>query len=461
MRHEDDGYQFPSDFLWGVGNSAYQSEGGYDADGKGESIWDRYCHIPGNIIDGTSGDVATDFYHRYRDDIALMRELGVKHYRMSIAWSRVFPKGFGEVNRLGLDFYHRVIDCLIEHDIQPMVTLYWWDLPQSLQDMGGWANRQTAYYFNEFAKLVFTEFGDKVKNYITLDEPYCCAFIGHHLGTYAPGHRDFSEALLASYHMLLAHGMAVKSFRESRIGGKIGIALNLSDCQPATEKAEDIFATNLADGHRNRWFLDPMLKASFPSDLLEYFDRAGVVLPPIHDDDLQVMSERPDFIGLNFYSPHFYVHDESVWPLPYRSVKTGKPQNDIQWEIVPEALYNIMTRIVNDYGDIDLMVTANGSCVNDIIDRNGAIIDLPRIDYMANHIEQVARALQDGVRVLGYFAFSFTDNLEWALGYTKRFGLVYVDFNTQQRIVKQSARWFKQVVANNGLSCHHDEGASV
>lgn len=448
---KNNNFHFPEHFIWGVGNSAYQSEGAYREDGKGESIWDRFCQIPGNIIDAESGNVASDFYHRYEDDIKLMQELSVKHFRMSIAWSRVLPEGTGPVNQAGIDFYHRVIDCLIEHGIEPCVTLYWWDLPQKIQDRGGWANRKTCDYFEEYVQLVFKEYGSKVKLFITLDEPYCCAFIGHHLGTMAPGHRDFHEALAASYHLLLAHARAVRLFRDLKMEGKIGIALNLSDCNPGGSHKMDVYATQLADGLRNRWFLDPLLKGRFPQDLIDAFKENNIIVPEMLDEDLALMKGSVDFVGLNYYSPHFYVYDESGWPLPHRAVQVGKPINDIGWEIVPEALYNIMRRIVDDYGDIPLLVTANGNCVTDLIDRDGKIVDHARIDYMYRHIEQVARALRDGIDVIGYYAFSIFDNLEWALGFTKRFGLVYVDFKTQKRLPKESAYWFRDVMERNGL----------
>lgn len=443
---------FPESFIWGVGNSAYQSEGAHDLDGKGESIWDRFCHITGNILDGKSGDVATDFYHRYGDDIALMKELGYKHFRMSIAWSRVMPGGFGQTNPAGIAFYHDLIDCLLENGIQPMLTLYWWDLPQALQDRGGWANRETAFHFESYVKFILQEYGRQVKYYVTLDEPYCCAFIGHYLGTMAPGHRDYSEATLASYHLLLAHGLAVKAFRDSGLEGQIGIALNLSDCKPADADPLSAKAAYLADGIRNRWFLDPLFGRSFPGDITEELAASGVVLPQMQAGDLAIMSEPLDFLGLNYYSPHFYVDAPGEWPLPFKAVQVGKPLNDIGWEIVPEGLFNIMTRVVEDYGDIPFIITGNGNCVNDNIDRFGQIEDAQRIDYMARHLEQIKLAMDDGVKVLGYYAFSFMDNLEWALGYTKRFGLVYADFENQKRLAKKSARWYSQVIKDNGFS---------
>lgn len=442
---------FPNNFIWGAGNSAYQSEGGWNLDGSGESIWDRYCHIPGNILNGESGDVAGDFYHRYGETISLLKELGITHYRMSIAWTRIIPDGRGEVNRAGLDFYHKVFDAMLENGIQPFVTLYWWDLPQKLQDTGGWANRETADCYERYARVLFKEFGGKVKRWATFAEPFCVAFIGNYIGSYAPGIKDFSTALQVSYNILLAHGKAVDACRQLAPDCKIGITLNLSDCQPATDKAGDAAAAHRADGYRNRWFLDPIFKGGFPRDMLDWYRARGVVLPDIRPEDLELMNGKLDFLGLDYYSPHFFVEDTGNWPVQATAVKVGKPLNDIGWEMVPEALYNILQRVRKDYGDIELMVTENGNCVTDIPNRNGEIADDGRIDYMYHHLSQLQRAIGDGIRVSGYYAFSFEDNLEWALGYTKRFGLVYVDFKTQQRIIKHSGHWYGRVARQNGF----------
>lgn len=443
---------FPKDFIWGIGSSAYQSEGAWQEDGRGESIWDRYCHIPGNTFNGESGDVSSDFYHRYKEDIALLKKMGIRHFRTSIAWTRIIPDGKGEVNEKGIAFYHDVIDELKRNGIEPMITLYMWDLPQKLQDIGGWANRDTTDYFERYARILFQEYGEDVKTWITFDEPFCGAFIGNYLGTYAPGLKDFSTALLVSYHMLLAHGKAVKACHELLPGAKIGVALNISDCKPATDKPQDIEAARRADGYRNRWFLDPLYKGKFPADMLDWYQSKNVVLPDIRKDDLAIMSTRQDFLGLNYYSPHFFVNDSNNWPVQCTSVKTGKPLNDINWEIVPEALYHILTRIRTDYGaDIEFQITENGSCQTDFPNVKHEIPDDYRIDYMYRHLIELDRAMKEGCHVSAYYAFCFTDNLEWALGYSKRFGLVYVDFATQERIVKKSGNWYSEVVRNNGF----------
>lgn len=442
---------FPQDFVWGVANGAYQSEGAWNEDGKGESIWDRYGHIPGNVHNFENGDVTTDFYHRYKDDIALMAKLGFRHFRMSIAWTRILPSGKGEVNPKGIDFYHNVFRELKKYGIEPMVTIYMWDLPQKLQDCGGWGNRETVDAFENYAKILFREYGDEVKTWVTFDEPFCGAFIGNYLGTYAPGLHDFSLALQVSYHMLLAHGRAVKACHDMLPGAKIGIALNLSDCKSATDKPADVEAAQRADGYRNRWFLDPLYKGSFPEDMLRYYADKGVVLPEIREDDLKDMSVRQDFLGLNYYSPHFFVYDPANWPVGATSVKTGRPQNDIAWEIVPEALYNIIKRVTDDYGPVEIQITENGSCQTDLVNRNHEVVDDGRIDYMYEHLKILHKAQQDGLNVTAYYAFCFTDNVEWALGFTKRFGLVYVDFKTQERIVKESGKWYAKVAADNGF----------
>ena len=442
---------FPENFIWGIGNGAYQSEGAWNEDGKGESIWDRYGHIPGNVWNGENGDVTTDFYHRYKEDIALLASLGIRHFRMSIAWTRILPDGRGAVNPKGIAFYHNVFAELEKYGIEPMVTLYMWDLPQKLQDAGGWANRDTADCFAQYARILFQEYGKEVSTWVTFDEPFCCAFIGNYLGTYAPGLRDFSTALQASYHMLLAHGKAVRACHEMLPGAKIGIALNLSDCKPATDRPEDAGAARRADGYRNRWFLDPLYKGYFPEDMLRLYREKGVALPEIREEDLEIMSERQDFLGLNYYSPHFFVSDEKNWPVGAASVKVGHPVNDIGWEIVPEALGNILRRVKEDYGDIEIQITENGSCQTDLVNREHRVVDDGRIDYMHRHLAVLREAISSGVRVTAYYAFCFTDNVEWALGFSKRFGLVYVDFGTQERIVKDSGRWYAGVAAENGF----------
>ena len=442
---------FPDHFIWGIGTSAYQSEGAWQEDGRGESIWDRYCHIPGNTFNGESGDMSSDFYHRYKEDIALLKKMGIRHFRTSIAWTRIIPDGRGEVNPKGIQFYHDVIDELLRQGIEPMITLYMWDLPQKLQDIGGWANREVTDYYERYARLLFREYGGKVKTWVTFDEPFCGAFIGNYLGTYAPGLRDFNTALLVSYHMLLAHGKAVRACHEMLPDAKIGIALNISDCKPATCKPADAEAAHRADGYRNRWFLDPLYKGSFPKDMLDWYEAQGVILPAISREDLKIISTRQDFLGLNYYSPHFFVDDPKNWPIRCASVKTGKPLNDINWEIVPEALYNILARIRADYGDVEIQITENGSCQTDILSHRREILDYCRIDYMHRHLVELERAIRAGINVTAYYAFCFMDNLEWALGYSKRFGLVYVDFETQERIVKASGRWYSQVVKQNGL----------
>lgn len=444
--------EFPKDFIFGVGNSAYQSEGAWNEDGKGESIWDRYCHTPGNVVDGESGDVASDFYHRYPEDIALMKQLGLRHFRLSVAWSRVIPDGSGEVNPKGIAFYHKLLDELAAAGIEPLLTISWWDLPQKLQDRGGWANRETVEHYERYARLLFGEFGGKVKRWVTFAEPFCVAFIGNFIGSYAPALKDFSTALQVSYHLLLAHGRAVAACREMLPEAKIGISLNLSDCKPATGAPEDAEAALRADGYRNRWFLDPLYKARFPQDMLDWYTAKGVVLPDIRPEDLAVMATPTDFLAIDFYSPHFFVHRPAVWPVGAAAVQAGHPVNDINWEIVPEALFNILERVKREYGDIEMMITENGSCATDLPNRNGEVLDDERIDYMYRHLIQLHRARTAGIRVTGYYAFSFTDNLEWALGFTKRFGLVYVDFKTQQRIVKQSGRWYSQVALDGGFA---------
>jgi len=441
---------FPKNFLWGVATSSYQIEGAWKEDGKGESIWDRFTHIPGKIANGDTGDVACDHYHLYREDVKLLKELGVKTYRLSISWPRVFPEGKGSPNKAGMEFYINLIKLLVDNGIKPAVTLYHWDLPQKLQDIGGWANKAVIDYYEQYAEYVFKELGSMVPIWITHNEPWVVSFEGNWQGVIAPGITDFSTALLVSHNLLVSHGRAVRLYRKMGFKGEIGITLNLVPMYPASQSEEDIEAAKRGDGFYNRWFLDPIFKGAYPSDMLEWYSQR-VVVPEITREDLEIINTPIDFLGVNYYSSGHVKAEPGIWPLDAINVPTGRDKTDSGWEINPQGLYDLLVRLHKDYKGIKIMITENGAAFNDIINREGNIEDDCRLDYLYRHFVEAHRAIQDGVNLKGYYVWSFLDNFEWADGYTKRFGLVYVDYATQKRILKRSGRWYREVIKNNGF----------
>lgn len=443
-------YNFPRDFLWGVATASYQIEGAWKEDGKGESIWDRFSHNPGNVQNGDTGDVACDHYHLYPEDVKLLKELGVKTYRLSISWPRIFPEGRGEPNEKGMEFYKKLIKLLVENGITPAVTLYHWDLPQKLQDIGGWANREVADYFEQYARYCFKELGALVPIWITHNEPWVVAFVGNYQGRHAPGIKDFSTALHVSHHLLLSHGKAVKAYREMGFKGEIGITYNVSSIYPASGSKEDLAAAGRQDGFLNRWFMDPVLKGKYPEDMLDWYS-TRVVLPDILPGDPEIIGTPVDFIGVNYYMPGYIKQDLEDWPLEVKGVTTGKDQTSMEWEIYPEGLYDLLVRFTKDYNGIKILITENGAAFNDIVNREGKVEDDNRLDYLYKHFAQAHKAIQDGVNLAGYYVWSFMDNFEWALGYSKRFGITYVDYKTQKRIIKKSGLWYKDVIKNNGF----------
>lgn len=440
---------FPSDFLWGVATASYQIEGAYNEDGKGESIWDRFAHTPGKIKDGTTGDVACDHYHRYREDIALLKELGVNAYRFSVSWPRIFPCGKGEVNQKGLDFYNALVDELLKQGIKPLLTLYHWDLPQPLQFHGGWTNTDTVQAFLEYAMLLFKTLGDRVELWATFNEPWCISFLSHELGEHAPGIKDRRTALQVAHNVLVAHGKAVKAFRGENLPGKIGIVLNLYPVHPLSESEQDKEAATLSDCYRNRWFLDPVFKGKYPEELLSVYQKLYGDFAKDYES-IQVASEKMDFLGVNYYSREVVSYDpKSI--LKSKTVKVEGKRTDMDWEIYPQGIQEILVRINREYGPIDLYVTENGAAFKDEM-KNGEIQDYERIDFLKEHFKNTYYAIQQGVPVKGYFVWSLMDNFEWAHGYSKRFGLFYVDYNDNlKRIPKESARWFKKFL-NNEIS---------
>lgn len=449
-------FNFPAGFLWGSATASYQIEGAVNEDGRSESIWDRFSHTPGKVLNGDTGDVACDHYHRWRDDVALMKSLGLKAYRFSVAWPRILPNGAGEVNQKGLDFYSALVDELLAAGITPFVTLYHWDLPQVLQDAGGWPERATCAAFVEYADVVSRHLGDRVKNWITHNEPWCVSFLSHQIGEHAPGWKDdWMAAFRAAHHVLLSHGQAVPVIRANSAGAEVGITLNFSWVEAASSAAADQMAARWADGYSNRWFIDPVYGRRYPADMVEAFTTAGLLpngLDFVQPGDMDVIATQTDFLGVNYYTRDVVKARSAETPLPEpaREVAT-LPRTEMDWEVYPDGLYKLLCRLYFDYDIPKLYVTENGCSYGDGPGADGAVHDRRRTEYLRSHFLAVHRAMLAGAPVQGYFVWSLLDNFEWAKGYTQRFGIVWVDYNTQQRIPKDSALWVKQVIANNGF----------
>ena len=441
---------FPPQFYWGTATASYQIEGGWNEDGKGESIWDTFSHTPGKIRDGSTGDVACDHYHRWKEDVALMKEIGCNAYRFSISWPRVIPKGKGKVNPLGLSFYDRLVDALLEANITPFITLYHWDLPQALQDEGGWANRDTAYYFAEYASVIAHKLGDRVKHWITHNEPWVVAWIGYGWGEHAPGIRNEKVAIQVSHHLLLSHGLAVEVLRDISPDSEIGITLNLSPIHPASDSEEDKLAASRQDGFLNRWFLDPVFRGHYPPDILELFSANA---PKVMPGDMAIIARRVDFVGINYYSRGIVRFNPKAGPLQAEGVAPeGAEFTEMGWEIYPPGIYEIIMRVWKDYQPKKIYITENGAAFADEIAPDGGVHDPKRIDYLREHFIQAHRAIEEGANLCGYFIWTLMDNFEWAHGFTKRFGIVYTDYPTQRRIMKDSALWYKNVIKENGVN---------
>lgn len=433
----------PHDFAWGTATSAYQIEGAVTEDGRSPSIWDTFSHTPGKIDNDDHGDVACDHYNRWREDIALMRHLGTNAYRLSLAWPRIVPGGDGPPNAKGLDFYDRLIDGLLDAGITPSVTLYHWDLPQVLQDRGGWPERDTAEHFAAYASLAAERFGDRVTQWATLNEPLCSAWIGHLEGRMAPGLTDLTAAVRASYHLLLGHGLATQAIRAAAPGAQIGIVNNLSTVEAASESPEDVAAARRVDGHTNRWWLDPVHGRGFPADMREVY---GVELPE-RAGDLATIAQPLDWLGLNYYFPAV-VSDDPAGPAPHAHQirRTGVPRTGMDWEIDAGGIETLLLRLTNEYGARKLYVTENGSSYPDVVRPDGTVDDPERTDYLIGHLAACASAARKGAPLAGYYAWSLLDNFEWAYGYDKRFGLVHVDYATQRRTVKGSGLRYADII---------------
>ena len=442
--------KFPENFLWGGATAAYQLEGAAKEGGRGESIWDRFSHIPGKTFNNETGDVACDHYHRFEEDVKLMKELGLKTYRFSIAWSRIFPNGTGTPNEEGVNFYRKLINCLIANDIIPAVTLYHWDLPQKLQDIGGWANREVTDYFEQYATYLFKEFGALVPIWITHNEPWVVSFVGNYEGRHAPGLTDFSTALQVSYHLLLSHGKAIKAYRKLGLKGQIGITLNMNPVYAASDSPEDVAAAERFNEYHNKWFADPILKGSFPEKLLKWYE-GKVVIPEITEEDLKIISTPVDFLGINNYFSSFVKYESNKWPMQLASVNVGKEKTEMGWEINPTGLKDLLLYLHKEYDGVKIFITENGAAFNDMVNREGKVEDENRLDYLYNHLEQANKAIEAGVNLAGYYVWSLFDNYEWAYGYAKRFGIIHVDYNTQKRTIKKSGLWYKEVIKNNGF----------
>lgn len=439
--------QFPEGFKFGTATASYQIEGAVKEDGRGPSIWDTFSHTPGKVMNGDNGDVATDSYHRYEEDIEIMKDLGIDVYRFSVAWPRIFPKGRGEVNEKGLDFYHKLVDKLLDYGIEPMCTLYHWDLPQALQDEGGWDNRDTIDAFVDYATLMFEEFSGKIKYWVTLNEPWCTSFLGNYIGTHAPGNTDLQLATTISHHLLIAHGRAVKKFRELGIEGEIGYAPNTTWLEPFSTEQEDIDACRREVGHFVEWFMDPVFKGSYPQFMVDWFKKKGVTVP-IQEGDLKEIHQPIDFLGINYYTGHVGRYKENSGLFHSEGIDMGYERTDIGWPVYPEGFYQVLTYITESYGRVPIYITENGSCSNEELE-DGRVRDERRINYLKQHLTSLRRSMDSGVNVKGYLIWSLLDNFEWAEGYSKRFGIVFVNYRTQERIKKDSFYWYKQMIGNH------------
>ncbi len=445
-QHVTDLNALPAEFTWGVATAAYQIEGAVAEDGRSPSIWDTFSHTPGKVDGGDTGDVACDHYHRTAEDIGLIRQVGADAYRFSIAWPRVVPGGDGPVNKAGLDFYDRLVDGLLEAGITPFATLYHWDLPQVLQDRGGWTVRETSEHFAAYASHVVERLGDRVKDWATLNEPLCSAWIGHLEGRMAPGLTDLTAAVRASYHLHLGHGLAVRAIRAASSDARVGIVNNLSPIEPATTSEADLAAARRADGHINRWWLDPVLGRGYPQDMVELY---GVELP-VRAGDLETIAAPLDWLGLNYYFRQF-VSDDPSGPAPaFTQVPAaGGRHTHMDWEVHADGLEQLLLRLTEEYGVERVYVTENGSAYRDTVAADGSVHDPERVRYLEEHLAACARAVAKGAPLAGYFAWSLLDNFEWAYGYDKRFGLVHVDYATQRRTVKSSGRRYAELIGEH------------
>jgi beta-glucosidase len=434
---------FPTTFLWGASTAAYQIEGAWDADGKGESIWDRFSHTPGRIQDGSNGDVACDHYHRYREDVALMQRLGLQAYRFSISWPRVLPSGSGKVNPAGLDFYDRLVDALLEAHIQPFVTLHHWDLPQALYEKGGWLERDNLARFADYGTLMVKHLGDRVLHWATFNEPNVIADAGYDWGEHAPGIKeDRKAACQVTHNLMVAHGLAVQAMRAANPALQAGIVLTVWNPEPSSDDPADVAAAEHAWYSRETTFLHPIFRGHYHPLTIEAM--AGNV-PQIQPGDMAQLCQKLDFLGINCYSRTVIGAKGWVHPVP------GSEYTDMDWEICPPAFRRVLKRVWDDYTPPPIFITENGAAFKDVVSADGKIHDDRRIDYLRQYLQQLRLAMQDGVDVRGYFVWSLLDNFEWSQGYTKRFGVVRVDYETLKRTIKDSGEWYAEVIRHSSI----------
>ena len=448
---------FPRDFKWGTATSSYQIEGAPTAGGKGPSVWDSFSHIEGKIKNGDTGDTACDHYHLWRDDIELLKKLGVNAYRFSISWPRIFPTGKeNEPNQIGLDFYSRLVDTLLENQITPFITLNHWDIPQGLEDIGGWPERDIVHEFVKYSYHVSKHLGDRVRNWITHNEPWCVSYLGYIEGHKPPGLiNKWSKSLATAHHLLLSHGMAIPEIRNNSKQSEIGITLNLNTATPASGSTYDEDACRFFDGQFNRLYLNPLYNNEYPDDVFEYLKTKSLIsesdLNFIKQGDLNIISTKTDFLGVNYYS-RAVIRNEEIDEknnLP-RNVDMG-PKTDFGWEIYPPGIYDLLMRLKKEYKVQNIYITENGCSYSDGPNSEGKINDKRRIEYYRSHLTELKRAIEDGAPCSGYFAWSLMDNFEWAQGFSQRFGLIWVDFETLERIPKESYYWYKKYISANGL----------
>jgi beta-glucosidase len=437
---------FPEKFVWGAATSSFQIEGATTTDGRGLSIWDTFAATPGKTRNGDTGEPGCDHYNRYSGDLDLMKELNLEAYRFSTAWSRVLPTGRGQVNEKGMGFYERLVDGLLERDITPWLTLYHWDLPQALEDTGGWASRDTVHAFEEYTHLMSERLGDRVKHWITHNEPWCTAYLGYQIGYFAPGIKNPKTALQVSHHLLLSHGLSVPIIRENAKAAQVGITLNLSPVHAASEDSEDQAAAKRLDGLSNRWYLDPLYGRGYPQDILDLHDESA---PDVATGDLAKIAIPTDFIGVNYYMRNLVKHNPAAENgLEY--VKSDLDRTDFDWEIYPEGLTELAVRLGTDYQAKEVYITENGSCYDDTM-IDSQVNDEKRCKYLELHLQASSEAVKQGAPLMGYFAWSLMDNFEWAEGYSRRFGLVHVDFETQLRTIKSSGKFYQQFLKGGVL----------
>jgi beta-glucosidase len=445
MRRSD----LPDGFVIGTATASYQIEGATREGGRGDSIWDTFSRVPGAIVDGSTGDVADDHYHRAGEDVALMADLGFSAYRFSIAWPRIQADGTGAPNPAGIDFYRRLAESLLERGITPWATLYHWDLPQALEDKGGWLQRDTALRFADYSAHVADELGDIVNDWITLNEPWCSSFLGYASGHHAPGKNLGARSAQAAHHLLLGHGLALEGLRAARPEAQVGTTLNLYSVRPASESDGDRDAARRIDGLSNRLFLEPLLRGAYPADVLHDLGQTSWFAENATEEDLRLISAPIDFLGINYYSRHTVAADGKADPAPsaypgsehVRFVETGAPVTQMGWEIHPDGMIDVL-RMANELApELPLYITENGAAYEDSVGPEGDILDPERVDYLEKHFAAARDAVQEGLPLRGYFLWTLMDNFEWAWGYSRRFGIVYVDYETQERIPKQSARW--------------------